>query len=46
MNYQPVTAAEILTLRKALPAIVAWLRAREAISHSQFQIPNSARRAA
>jgi len=29
MNYQPITAAEILALRKALPAVVAWLRARE-----------------
>lgn len=29
MNYQPITAAEILILRRALPAIIAWLRARE-----------------
>jgi len=29
VNYQPITAAEILMLRKALPTIVAWLRAKE-----------------
>ena len=29
MNYQPITAAEIITLRRALPGIVAGLRARE-----------------
>lgn len=34
MNYQPITAAEILAMRAALPAIVAWLRAREHKSHA------------
>jgi hypothetical protein len=29
MSYQPITADEILILRRALPGIVAWLRARE-----------------
>lgn len=30
LPYTPITGAEILTLRNALPAIAAWLRAREA----------------
>lgn len=29
MIYQPITAAEILAMRAALPAIVAWLRTKE-----------------
>ena len=28
-NYSPLTGEEILAMRRALPAIVAWLRARE-----------------
>jgi|GEM_PF-3681915 len=29
MSYAPITGAEILALRRALPGIVAWLRERE-----------------
>jgi len=29
MIYTPITGAEIIARRSALPAIVAWLRARE-----------------
>jgi hypothetical protein len=29
MKHTPITAAEILALRKALPGIIAWLRAKE-----------------
>jgi hypothetical protein len=29
MTHTPITAAEILALRAALPGIVAWLRAKE-----------------
>ena len=29
MIYTPITVGEILAMRRALPGIVAWLRARE-----------------
>ena len=29
MIYTPITGAEILAMRRDLPAIVAWLRERE-----------------
>jgi hypothetical protein len=38
MKHTPITAAEILALRKALPGIIAWLRERESYhSHSSHK---------
>jgi hypothetical protein len=29
MSYTPITVSEIIAMRRALPGIIAWLRARE-----------------
>ena len=46
--YWPLSCGQVLAMREILPALAAWLRAREAetISHSTFRIPNSGRRPA